>query len=241
MQNSQRYYGTTIVRYAAVLLFNIARRRRRSYGSIAYITSGICVKSLGSTTLAEAHAIVFVQETTRIPIPKVIVVFTYMDRTYIVIERLRAENLSTAWCRLSPSSSGIILDQMRAIVHELRGVPTNRSNAVGNGPFSSITEFHRQLRNSLERSYDAQFSSDLTRLIDFHEQNWDPPLFTHGDLRASNILVQGDRIVGIIDLETAGWMPSYWEHRQEVSKFMDPDPCAVEMEVIRRKYFGDIS
>jgi hypothetical protein len=58
-----------------------------------------------------------------------------------------------------------------------------------------------------------------------------------------NILVRGDVIVGIVDWETAGWYPSYWEYttasqvspmnwfwREEIDKFLDPMPEALEME-----------
>jgi hypothetical protein len=63
-----------------------------------------------------------------------------------------------------------------------------------------------------------------------------------------NILVH---IVGIIDWEMAGWLPNYWEYtsainvhpfwafwRDEVGRFLKPYE-EVEMEVLRRQYFGD--
>jgi hypothetical protein len=78
--------------------------------------------------------------------------------------------------------------------------------------------------------------------------------FTHGDLSSLNILARGDNIVGIIDWETAGFLPEYLEYtsacqvnprnlfwREEVEKFIGPMPAAWEMGKIRRKYFGDIS
>ena len=39
-----------------------------------------------------------------------------------------------------------------------------------------------------------------------------PIVFTHGDLSSFNIVARVDGIVGIIDWETAGWYPSYWEY-----------------------------
>lgn len=36
--------------------------------------------------------------------------------------------------------------------------------------------------------------------------------FTHADLNASNILVEGGHITGIIDWEFAGWYPEYWDY-----------------------------
>jgi RIO-like serine/threonine protein kinase len=39
-----------------------------------------------------------------------------------------------------------------------------------------------------------------------------PLKFIHGDLSSLNIIVRGDTIVGLIDWQTAGWYPSYWEY-----------------------------
>ena len=80
------------------------------------------------------------------------------------------------------------------------------------------------------------------------------PIVTHGDLSSFNILVRGDRVVGIIDWETAGY-PSYWEYsmawwlfhpdnefwRWETDRFLDPImPQELEMEKMRIRYFGDV-
>lgn len=39
-----------------------------------------------------------------------------------------------------------------------------------------------------------------------------PPILTHGDLSANNILAGGDTVTGIVDGEPAAWMPAYWEY-----------------------------
>jgi hypothetical protein len=35
---------------------------------------------------------------------------------------------------------------------------------------------------------------------------------THSDLLPRNILVEGSKITGILDLETAGYHPEFWEY-----------------------------
>lgn len=52
---------------------------------------------------------------------------------------------------------------------------------------------------------------ELIKQQDQDDDKW-PLVFTHGDLSRLNILARGDDIVGIIDWETAGWYPSYWEY-----------------------------
>lgn len=77
-------------------------------------------------------------------------------------------------------------------------------------------------------------------------------MLTHGDLSSLNILVKDDQVVGIIDWETAGWFPAYWEYttacqvnpqnsfwRHEIDRFLDPYPAELTMKGIRQKYFGD--
>ena len=72
----------------------------------------------------------------------------------------------------------------------------------------------------------------------------------HGDLSSLNILVRGDEIVGIIDWETAGWYPSYWEYStasqvnpenmfwaEEIDKFLHPMPEDLAMDKVRQKSF----
>jgi thiamine kinase-like enzyme len=78
-------------------------------------------------------------------------------------------------------------------------------------------------------------------------------VFTHGDLSSLNVLASGDKITGIVDWETAGWYPSYWEYstawnvnlqnefwRDEVDKFLEHMPEELEMEKLRLQYFGDV-
>lgn len=36
-------------------------------------------------------------------------------------------------------------------------------------------------------------------------------VFTHDDLKPHNILVRGGQITGLLDWESAGWYPDYWE------------------------------
>lgn len=81
---------------------------------------------------------------------------------------------------------------------------------------------------------------------------WPPPVFTHGDLNPSNILVRGNRVAGIVDWEFAGWYPYYWEYTtawyghhtrrewgEHIVKFLDPYPEELKMERTRQRWYGD--
>lgn len=53
---------------------------------------------------------------------------------------------------------------------------------------------------------------DIEKMVAMQDAPWPPPVFTHADLNPFNILVCGDKVVGIIDWESAGWLPNYWEY-----------------------------
>jgi hypothetical protein len=42
-------------------------------------------------------------------------------------------------------------------------------------------------------------------------QNKHKLVLTRGDFRGRNNIIRGDRVVGLIDWETCGWYPEYWE------------------------------
>ncbi|KAI4868376.1 kinase-like domain-containing protein [Hypoxylon rubiginosum] len=189
--------------------------------------------------------------------------------------------MAKKWRSLSDTSKASIFNQLRQIVKELRSIPSETtaiSNMEGGpiydcrlprtssrGPFTSVYDFHLALRNdvtadSLEaQSHSSPSSpgpaaiSDMRKIIAFHESVLRPPVFTHGDLSSFNILVRDDEVVGIIDWETAGWLPYYWEYtmawhanpqnlfwQKEVHRFLDPYEEELGMEKLRRIYFGEM-
>jgi aminoglycoside phosphotransferase len=93
----------------------------------------------------------------------------------------------------------------------------------------------------------------MRKIAAFHESVTHPPVLTHGDLSSFNILLRDNKVVGIIDWETAGWLPYYWEYttawhanpqnlfwQKEVDKFLDPQEIELGIEKLRRLYFGEL-
>ena len=249
--------------------------RRLSWGTnpggVIFVSPTLCIKSTPFTRLAEASAMRFVAQHTSIPVPKVHCAFDERGQTYILMERIEGETLARVWGQRSDESRARILRHLKAIVDELRGIPAPSKPRVSNvdggpifdhrlprksswGPFETIQDFHRELRSGIEAEdiEDDASSPGVKNMTSFHEQAWQSPVFTHGDLSALNILVRGDEVVGVVDWETAGWYPPYWEYtsakhtnpqnlwwQEEVDKFIAPMPEALGMETIRRKFFGD--
>lgn len=73
-------------------------------------------------------------------------------------------------------------------------------------------------------------------------------VLTHGDLQGRNIMVSGDRITGILDWQSCGWYPEFWEFAkcfsvygwpkdwpQFVSQILEPYYCQWAVyDLIRR-------
>jgi aminoglycoside phosphotransferase (APT) family kinase protein len=212
----------------------------------------------------------FIAENTQIPVPKVICAFVHKSVTYIVMERIPGKMLAAVWPSLSESSRTNILSQLKSMVNLMRELkPPEGFEGVANasggplsdlrlprtdngfGPFETIQQFHKFLRNGLEKLPDL--NPEIKHMIDLHDGPWPGPVFTHGDLSSLNILVAGNNIVGIIDWETAGWFPNYWEYttahqvnaynlfwKDQIDQFLEPMPKELAMDQTRNINFGDV-
>ncbi|KAI0389308.1 kinase-like domain-containing protein [Xylariaceae sp. FL0594] len=229
----------------------------------------VCIKVNPFGNLAEAHAMQFVAEHTSIPVPKVPCAFVWKGRADIAMSRIDGQMAASGWKLRSEESRVMILAQLRQMILELRSVPPPPNTGVGNvvggpfwdcrlssdlsgGPYATIRDFHEALVNNVMQVEDyTGLPAGVPELFDFYKQSKHELVLTHGDLSSLNILVKGDKVVGIIDWETAGWFPSYWEYTcaknvnfynmfwaDEVDRFLTPKPYELKMEEIRNRYFG---
>ncbi|KAI0777400.1 kinase-like protein [Trametes elegans] len=76
-------------------------------------------------------------------------------------------------------------------------------------PFSSERGFHEYFLRRLEEHRDTSTYHAVEQL--WREGAESIPVLTHGDLAPRNILVKDNRIVAIVDWETLGWYPAFWE------------------------------
>lgn len=185
----------------------------------------------------------------------------------MVMSRIPGHKLAEGWLERSPESRKIILMQLRVMIEEMRALTpapdTGVESVTGGqlwdcrmaksdtfGPFRTVQDFHRYLHQ--DHPVIPENHPDINLLLSLHEKSW-PLRFTHGDLSSLNIMVEGDRVTGIVDWETAGWYPSYWEYttacnvnprnmfwRDFIDDFLEPMPDELAMETIRNNYFGDL-
>ncbi|TVY22805.1 hypothetical protein LHYA1_G008399 [Lachnellula hyalina] len=244
-------------------------------GPCVPITKHKILKTGYSVHLTEAVTMKYVAQHTSIPVPKVYCSFLHKNRAYLVMERIQGETLAAAWRKLSKESLQKIFSQLKHMIQELRALKpppnTGVESCVGGsmydsrlphgtprfGPFKTIQEFHLWLRRNLKATETGDHvtqkeADDVRAMIVKQDALWPAPVFTHCDLNPFNILVRGDRIVGIIDWEFSGWYPSYWEYtsawrgnllRSEYQgillSLLDPYPEELEMERTRCKWWGE--
>lgn len=79
------------------------------------------------------------------------------------------------------------------------------------GPFDTVHDFHKALLDDMDLSTPCGLP-EVSELLEYYWRYQGELVFTHGDLSGLNILVRGDDVVGIVDWETAGWYPGYWEY-----------------------------
>lgn len=214
-------------RWLVLLALKTTARFHTWLGFCVPITTNIIVRTGPYVHLTEAATMLFIAKNTSIPVPKVYCSFVHKNRAYLAMERIRGNDLPTAWKRLSKESRQKVFDQLQKMVREMRSLKpppgTGVESCVGGslrdsrnprscprfGPFTTIQHFHLWLRENLQLSQvgDQPDMQDVRDMIATQDQSWPPPVFTHGDLSPFNILLRGDRIISLIDWEFSGWYP----------------------------------
>ncbi|KAJ5697413.1 hypothetical protein N7488_011097 [Penicillium malachiteum] len=229
LDGSKSVNSTAFSRSLTLLSIRILKRIRPRQGSVLMLTNGVCVNHGRYIHLSEASTMRFISQHTSIPVPKVLCAFTHSESgvTYIVMERIKGDMIGKGWVKRNENSKAKLLSQLAERIRELRSLQPPEGTRVASvdngslydcriagpslrfGPFNTLYEFHRYLRMGME--FDLRLDADIQELIKGQSKSW-PLKFTHGDLSSLNILVRGDDLVGIIDWDTAGWYPSYWEY-----------------------------
>ena len=267
--NFESINGTLLRRILTLVSVKLCKRWRPWHGGVLMLSNKLCVKYGYFQDVSEAATIQFIAQNTSIPVPKIYCAFRHKNVTYIVMERIRGHYIGRGWVHRTKESQAKILQQLKDMVDEMRRIPPSHDAAVANvhqgplyderlpasqdrnrlGPFKTVGEFHTHLRHGISEVPNDK-CPEINELIRMHQGEW-PICFTHADLSSLNVLAHGDKVVGIIDWEAAGWYPSYWEYtsawnvnpqnmfwRDEVEKFLDAKPKELAMERLREKYFG---
>ncbi|KAK4149019.1 serine threonine kinase [Chaetomidium leptoderma] len=235
---------------------------RQIYYPCVPISKHLIIKSGPFAHLTEASTLSYLAKNTSLPVPRVHCAFIHKNQAVIVMERIQGISVAKASASWSDADRAAIFEQLRSMFQELRSLsPPDAaiSSCIGGslcdsriprswprfGPFKTTQDFHRWLRHGLrpedhpERTNDQDWK-DIKDMATKQDGPWPPPVFTHGDLNPTNILVRGNRYPHYWEYTSVWYWARMWPWWQDyIAKFLDPHPEELAMEITRQKWWGE--
>ncbi|TBU29392.1 kinase-like protein [Dichomitus squalens] len=94
-------------------------------------------------------------------------------------------------------------------------------DALPTAPFNNIDEFHAYFLERLRPRWTEVSTYGALEQVRREAQDH-APVLTHGDLAPRNVLVKGGRVVSVVDWETFGWYPDFWDRMGIENESLDP-------------------
>jgi aminoglycoside phosphotransferase (APT) family kinase protein len=198
------------------------------------------VKFGGTTSLQEGENMLFIQQSTSIPIPKVYALFRDRDTNleFIVMEYISGTDLRAVWGTLDTTKKRAIASQLRQQIDEVRRIPSpgyyggvwgkpirnflfnNEHQPNQPHPEPEISGPHKTEEQWVEAMCRrlGKLKGAAPRQISFLRRHYHAvfrghePVFTHANLCPGNVMLRHDGTPVMIDWEDAGWYPSFWEY-----------------------------
>lgn len=154
---------------------------------------------------------------------------------FFVMERCPGVCLKDVIHEMHDSQLAHIAHQLKAILKEMASVHPSTLGSVTGGPYNSNSYLPRRVVPDHPFTTYTEFLDHYRMLLEFvcPPDTIDklisafpanaPFRFTHGDLHAGNIIVDGTQITGIIDWSEGAFWPSHWEYcRMHHPAFQSP-------------------
>lgn len=201
---------------------------------VSRFAPGILVK-FGWNHDEEVRALQFVHAHLSIPTPRVLHHAAFPDGFvepwnwqtkglwYFFMDQCPGVPLDAVIDSMSLSELNHIADQLQVFLNEMRSYTRATLGSVSGGPynnrfmpypwhpphaFSSVQEYLDYYRSVFLDFCGQEYVTELFSCFSMETKVH----FTHGDLLPQNILVEGSTITGILDWETAGYYPEFWEY-----------------------------
>jgi aminoglycoside phosphotransferase (APT) family kinase protein len=220
--------------------------------------------------LQEAENMLFVRESSNVPLPTVYAAFYDNDEkmTFIVQEFIPGTSLFGAWGNISVDTKKKIALQLRRDMDELRNIPSQGyyggiwrqptqdflfqdiHGGVNRHPHTDSTisgpqETEEQWTHAMWSYLDSRMTPATREQLPYLGRIYPiifkghKPVFTHANFGLNNIILLEDETVVIIDWQTSGWYPSYWEYCTTMYRavwgrdwYVTPWPCLVHLHSI---------
>ena len=184
------------------------------------LVKGLCSRQ-------ELEAMLFVAEHTSVGVPRIHRTYQRKNGLFIEMDFVPGDRLDVIWDGLSSLEKKAVVEEIWAQMLELRAVrvPDTMDIAVGSvsgenvrdgaishndvGPFRQLEDFDGLLRDKMAF---AEFSFLWTKHRSSYPDDLHRTVLTHADLAPRNIIRSSNGSLFIIDWESAGWWPSYWEY-----------------------------
>ena len=177
---------------------------------------------------SEAETMKFVRDNTSIPVPEVYNAYVEekTGNSVIVMEFVEGQNLDKAWANYTKAEQAHVVAQLRGYVDELRRFRGDFIGSIngtachdqffcddpeGYGPYKTEADFNQGIVKAMRTLGPSGFL-DWRCTVFLGAMKGHDIVLTHGDLDPRNILVQGDKVVAILDWELSGYYPEYWEY-----------------------------
>ncbi|CVL01413.1 uncharacterized protein FPRN_11586 [Fusarium proliferatum] len=179
----------------------------------------------------EYNALKILEQKTSIPAPRVFDIVCQNndedDLSFLLMSRIPGTSLAICRDALSDQDCANLSVQLKDCVSQMRDIPkpVNHDMAICNTLGEACRDPRIRDWSAVGPFPDeASFSQNL-RFSDEPSRRGHKICFTHGDLNPRNILVErisnssgvrGWRLSGIIDWETAGYYPEYWDYTKSM-------------------------
>lgn len=236
-------------------IVRLANRFRPHLGAgILKLTPNVVVKYGKSVHLSEAEAMRFVAANTDVPVPRILDAFE-CDKgvRYILMDCVKGVSLRVAWRTMTDVERDRILLELKGYLDHLREVRPPQPHIVAAvdysschdvrisadafGPFENHDEFHRFLRWGQDENSTIP---GLAEICHAHKSKQYRTVLTHADLAPRNIMVYKGKVTGILDWETAGWFPEYWEYTRAWESLWDASELRPRLNEILDVYKSEL-
>ncbi|GAA5938316.1 hypothetical protein JCM10213_003263 [Rhodosporidiobolus nylandii] len=208
------------------LLFQDSSLADKRIWKIEWEGVSLIIKEGEDVEEGEAKVTELARISTGLPIPQVYHVEKDADSTFLYLEEMPGEELSSVYWQLPPGQQRALSEEIKRVVKLLHGVKAPSGIRVGGfgrrtlsalladcdlfPSLSSTAELHtflQQLYITKNPSKAFEYESEVSPHLD----NSAPLVLVHGDLHADNILVQDGKLCALLDFERAGFYPEWVE------------------------------
>lgn len=186
------------------------------------VKTGDCVR------LAEAAAMKLVRDLTTIPVPQVFNAYKDDDSGHIriVMEFIEGDVLDDVWDEFSHDQKMDVIQQLRGFFSQLRHIKSSFIGSVDGtacedqlftdeigayGPYEDEHAFNQGIATALQRSQHGAWVNMVSDMV-LKSLHGHEVVMTHGDFCPRNSIVQGTKVVAVLDWELSGYYPEYWEY-----------------------------